>query len=567
MGGSNITEIVDFSGGMNTLLAPHLISKNEARTLVNVDIRFGSLQSMPNLDFIQPLVGGAFFYQYNRKVYSYPAFRSNVLWDNKWYWSDGISTGKMLPDGTILPLGILEPSVALTQTLSSIGAGIHEGDFKYTYTFWSEETGAESAPAPLPLYVTAEGDNITLTGFQALPAEATHYRLYRVGGYLPIFLQVDTFKESTYIDTLDDSRVDGRPLATMRNGLPPELLTNLVELNGRFYGSVGNKIYFSALGNPDSWYVSDYFVIRGRVIGLSTVPAGLLVLGQFSTSLLYGTDPMNFRLKVISDSYGCLGRESIAHIGDSVIWLSNKQIVMSNGYQILDVTAKKVDRIRGLVPTGAAVENETYYMSYKPGLFPSNLLFPDDTLYPDAVEGTGLVDQGLLSLDFKRGNQFSYKMVKYDEIRAIGIVDSNLNLSTGGYEAVDISCDLPMFYDCLSFLNCSPFELSVMNLYQAQGLSRLYYVSPRFMDGGKSTLKQYDKVRLSCKGAFIVRIQFSEGNNVITREITTVGDEETSHIIGIPNKNNQSYWIQFFIEGVGIISSIQYSWKPREVVN
>ncbi len=565
MGGSQVTEVVDFSGGMNTLLAPHLIGKNEARTLVNVDIRFGSLQSMPNLDRIAELVEGAFFYQYNRKVYSYPTFRTNVLWDHKWYWSDGVQTGKMLEDGTKLPLGIPAPTVALTQAAGA--AGPHEGDFKYTYTFWSSETGAESAPAPLPLYVTVEGLAITLTGFEPLPPEATHYRLYRVGGYLPYFMQVDTFKETTYTDSLDDTKIDGRPLATLRNGMPPQLLTNLVELNGRFYGSVGNKVYYSALGNPDSWYISDYFVIRGRVIGLSTVPAGLLVLGQSSTSLLYGSDPANFRLKLISDSYGCLGRESIAHLGDSVIWLSNKQIVMSNGYQIIDVTAHKVDRIRGLVPTGAAVENETYYLSFKPGLFPSNILFPSDILYPDKVEGTGLVDQGLISLDFKRGNQFSYKMVKYDEIRSIGIVDSNLHLGTGGYDNVDTPCDEIMFIDCLSFLNCTPFELSVMNLYQEQGLSRLYYTSPRFMDGGKSTLKQYDKVRLSCKGVFKIRIQFSESNNVITREIETIGDEESSHIIGIPNKNNNSYWIQFFIEGVGILSSLQYSWKPREVVN
>ena len=567
MGGSQVTEMVDFSGGMNTLLAAHLIGKNEARGLVNTDIRFGALQSMPNLDHVQSLDGGPFFYQYLRKVYSYPTYRTNVLWDNKWYWSDGINTNKMLPDGTVLPLGIPAPTITLTQVLDNVGLGIHEGDFKYTYTFWSEDTGAESAPAPLPLYLTADGDDITLTGFQDLPAEATHYRLYRVGGYLPYFMVVDTFNATTYTDTLDDTQIDGRLLHTLRNGVPPQLLTNLVELNGRFFGSVGNKIYFSALGNPDSWYVSDYYTIRGHIIALATVPAGLLVLGQFSTSLLYGTDPGNFRLKVVSDQYGCLGKESVAYLGDSVVWLSNKQIVMSNGYKILDVTAFKIDRIKGLVATGAAVENETYYMSFKPGLFPSNILFPNDNLFPDAVEGTGLVDQGLLALDFKRGEQFSYKLIKYDEVRYIGIVDSNLHLSTGGYNSVDIPCDDIMFLDCLSFINCTPFALSVMNIYQRQGLSRLYYLSPRFMDSGMSVLKQYDKVRISAKGVFDVKVIFSEGNQPVTREIIADKDDESHHIIGIPNKNNQSYWIQFSIEGVGIITSIQYSYKNREVIN
>lgn len=564
-GASNVTEIVDFSGGMNTLLAPHLIAKNEARTLVNVDVRFGALASMPNLDRVQPLDEGPFFYQYNRVVYSYSSWRSNVLWDGKWYWSSSFTTGKKLPDGTDLPLGLATPLTALTQALD--GAGPHEGDFKYTYTFWSEDTGAESAPAPLPLYIKAEGNKIKLTGFDPLPSEATHYRLYRIGGYLPLFQVVDTFKETTYTDSLDDTKIDGRVLHTMRNGPPPDRLHNLVELNGRFYGSVGNKVYFSALGNPDSWYISDYFIVRGLVVALGTVPGGLLVLGAYSTTLLYGTDPANFRLKLLSDQYGCISKESVAYLGDSVIWMSNKQVVMCNGYKIMDVTAFKVDRLRGITATGAVVENETYYCSYKPGLFPSDYLYPSDELYPDTAEGTGLVNQGILALDFKRGNSFSYKMIDYDEIRTIGMVDSNVHLSTGGYTSDVIECDETMFSDCLSFLNCTPFELNLMNIYQEQGLTRLYYLSPRFIDSGLTVLKQYDKVRLLLRGSFTISIILGGSTPAITHEIVSDENEDSYHMIGIPNNDNFGYFIQFLIKGVGVISSIQYSWKSRELSN
>jgi len=566
MGSSSVTEIVDFSGGMNTLLAPHLIAKNESRTLINTDIRFGALQSMPNLDLVQALTGGQYFYQFRREIESYHAFRSNVLWDFKWYWSNGINTGKMLADGRELPLGLPTPTVALSQVIE--GAGPHEGDFKYTYTFWSEDTGAESAPSPLPLYLKATANGIRLTGFELLPAEATHYRLYRIGGYLPLFLVVDTFSEITYLDTLDDTKIDGRSLQTMRNGPPPIGLSNLVELNGRFYGSVGNKIYFSAIGNPDSWYIADYFLVRGLVIGLATVPAGLLVLGRFSTSLLYGTDPVNFRLKLISDMLGCLGKESIAYIGDSVIWLSNKQLVMSNGYKIMDVTAFKVDRLLGLVPTGAVVENETYYMSYKPGLFPSEILYPKDNLYPDSAEGTNLLNQGILALDFKRGNSFSYKLIDYNEIRSIGMVDAEVHVSTGGYNTVDITCNEVMFADCGDFLPCTPFSLNIMNVYQKQGRAKLTYLSPRFIDSGLTVLKQYDKVRLLLRGAFKIYVIFDDGKITVEREIISdVEEEDQSYTIGIPNNDNLSYFIQFKIIGIGIISSIQYSWKSREEPN
>lgn len=567
MGGSTISEVIDFTGGMNTLLSPHLIARNEAESLVNVDIRLGSLQSMPNLDHVQALPNGAFFYQFNRTIYSYVSFRNNVLWDNKWYWSDGVSTGKVLSDGTALPLGLPTPTAVLISALvGAVGTGVHEGDFKYTYTFYSEDTGAESAPAPLPLFISADGQNINLTGFEALPTGATHYRLYRVGGYLPTFSLVDKFVNVSYTDTLDDTKIDGRALHTMRNGPPPAGLTNLVELNGRFYGSVGNKIYYSALGNPDAWYISDYYIVKGQIIGLASVPAGLLVLGQFSTSLLYGSDPQNFRLKLISDQYGCLGPESIAYIGDSVIWLSNKQIVMSNGYKIMDITAFKIDRVKGLVPTGAVVENETYYMSFQPGLFPSDTLYPADDLYPDAVEGTSLIDQGILALDFKRGNDFSYKLISYDDVRSLGLVDSNIHVSTGSYAGNEISCEETLFTDCLSFINCSPFELNVMNIYQGQGLARQQYVSPKFIDSGYSILKQYDKVRVILRGDFTIKVYLDE-NLVIERLIESDPEVNSDHLIGIPNKDNNGYYIRFEVIGVGNVSSIQYSWKNREEPN
>lgn len=567
MGNSTVTELLNFTGGMNTLVEPHLIRNNEAESLVNVDIRLGSLSSMPNLDYVQDLDDGSYFYQYNRVVYSYGSFRNNVLWDNKWYWSDGISTGKVLEDGSELSLGLPTPTAKLVQTLSgSVGAGVHEGSFKYTYTFYSSDTGAESAPAPLPLYLTADGQNISLAGFENLPVDATHYRLYRIGGYLPNFMLVDTFTNATYTDILDDTKIDGRLLHTLRNGVPPVGLKNLVELNGRFYGSLGNKIYFSALGNPDSWYVNDYFIVKGNIVGLASVPAGLLVLGQFSTSLLYGSDPSNFRLKLISDQYGCLGAESIAYMGDSVVWLSSNQIVMSNGYKIMDITAFKVDRISGLVPTGSIVENDTYYMSFKPGLFPDNDLYPADDLYPDKVEGTSYVDQGIIALDFKRGENYSYKLIAYDEIRSIGIVDSNIHVCTGSYAGNEIACDETMYADCLSFTNCSPFELDVMNVYGSHGLARLYYVSPNIIDSGYTILKQYDKVRVLAKGDFNIKI-FLGNNMVMERDISIDSEDYEFEMIGIPNKDNLGYSIRFIVEGIGSVSGIQYSWKNREVIN
>jgi len=569
MGTSRVTELLDFTGGMNTIRSSHLIDRREAIKLVNVDIRLGSLQSMPNLDHVKELSSGPFFFQLNNDIYDYTSFRNNVLWDNKWYWSDGVNTGKVLDDGTPLPLGITTPSIIATVSAEGVADGVHTGDFKYTYTFYSTETGIESAPAPLTGYITVEDDNIIVSNLESLPSNANSYRIYRIGGYLPYFTLVRKINavELPYTDSLDDTRIDGRSLTTLHSGPPPAGLDNLLEMNGRFYGTVGNKVYFSALGNPDAWYISNYFTLRDTIVGLAKTPAGVLVLSRFYTSLCYGTQPENFRLKVLSDQLGCIGKESIAYLGDSAIWLSDSSFCMSNGYLVTNITANKIDNLSGLYPTGAIVDNDVYYMSFKPNLFPHVTLYPSTKLFPGSVAGTGGVDQGIIAIDFKRGDGFSYKLIEYDDIRTVGLVDGEVHIGKGSLYKVDAPCNLPMFSTCVDTLDCSPYSLNKLNVNKSQGFTTLYYISPELIDGSRATIKEYDKVRVMFQGTFNIKIIFDNDEVVLEQDIESLDGIDTFTLLGIPNAKNKSYFIKFMIEGIGSIESIQYSWKPREVIN
>ena len=168
MGASTNTEAVDFTAGMDTIRAPHLIAPNEARALINVDIRNGSLLSMPSLVNLgsaeQP-----YFVEFLDSIYYYANFRSNAFMDNNMYWADGVDTGKVLWDGRELPLGIPSPANhAILAPAMITPNGTHTGDFKYTYTFYSTDTGVESAPAPLPPYLTVDKDDIVVSGLEAL---------------------------------------------------------------------------------------------------------------------------------------------------------------------------------------------------------------------------------------------------------------------------------------------------------------------------------------------------------------------------------------------------------------
>lgn len=586
MGVSTNTEVIDFTGGMNTVRAKHLIHRSEARALINVDIRNGSLLSMPQLKHVFPALG-SHFVEFRDRPYYYDSFRTNAFMDNNMYWANGKETGKVLWDGRELPLGIPTPTIPLT--LTSVGNtpdGTHVGDFKYTYTFYSTDTGVESAPAPLPSYLTVDQDDILLDGFEDLPKDtegellADTYRLYRIGGYLPTFTLVEQINvlQLPYTDTLDDTEVDGRLLYTIRSGPPIPKLNDLVELNGRLFGSVDSKVYYSALGNPDAWYEYDFFSMPDRITGMAKSPGGLLVFGVTYTYLLAGSGPTSFRLKVISNKLGCVARESIAYLRDSVLWLGATGIFSSNGYTITNLTADKIANIDHIQPTSACVINDVYYLHFQPILVPSNSLFPSDTLYPLASQGTDVLDTGIISIDFKRGNTYSYNLYDYSTVASLGILRGQVHTITGDRSYRGIDCDIPL--GCDDYMKCTSYNLNILGTYDSKQFTQLTYISPQFIDGSLSTLKQYDKIRINMWGDFVFKVIFSDGQVAVEehiinspdnlrQELLDSGDIEYSVdntiTVGIPNNNNSSYSIAFLIQGVGVIKSIQYSWKNREL--
>jgi len=688
MGGSVNTEVIDFTAGMNTVRASHLIAPNECRALVNVNIKDGSLLSMPSLIHLAP-ARHPYFTEFREELLYYPNFRTNARLGNNLYWADGLDTGKVMFDGRELPLGINPPTTpAAIESAANTPNGTHTGDFQYTYTFYSSDTGVESAPAPLPPYLTVDKEDIVITTLDPLPPEADTYRLYRIGGYLPRFTMVDQLavtpatkavgsitlggttavgalevtvevrdelaavvgvytyhtvagdtpelvllalslmieaggvytttvsglvititsvgvgvtqnsyvltSSSTdtgitiahvdptgavpqidtlpYTDVLDDTEIDGRLLLTLRSGAPLAGMNDFVELNGRLFGSRGANLYFSAAGNPDAWYINNFFTMPDNITGTAKTPAGLLVFGESYTYLLLGTAPQNFRLKVISNVLGCIARESIAYLDDQVIWLSETGLCMSNGYQIKDLTSDKIETIIGIQPISACVLNEVYYLAFKPSLFPTDDLFPSFGLYPDGSVGTGDLEEGLIYLDFKRGRGYSYGMYQYDNVASIGILDAELHVVTFIPNVTFLSCEDPL--PCDGYLQCNAYDLNLAGKLIGADFTELFYISPTFVDGSYSTLKQYDKIRLNMIGKFNVKVLFSDGTVVIeedikvTDEVTIVDGKAFSKddvtLLGIPNAENSSYSIGFMIRGRGVIKSIQYSWKNREI--
>ena len=595
------SEVIEFSGGVNTVQAPYLIAPNESVVLANSDVRKGALWARKRPLFRQD-VGYPYFFFYNNKAYQYAAWRSNVIWDRKWYYSDGAVTGKVYPDGQHFALGLPSPNTKLTVDIEDVEGPLN-GDYKYTYTFYDSTNGVESAPAPLGAYVRPVDQAVKLSGFEEAPANSgvDTYRIYRIGGYYPYFVLVDEVPHTVdnYTDSLDDTEVDGRELQTLRNGPPPQGLHYLTEYNGRLYGAVGSKLYFSALGNPDSWYIFDWIPFRDTITGIAKGPGGLLVMGVDWTYSLRGTDPLNFRLIPVSEVVGCAGAQSINYIKGNAVWLSDKGLVTSDGYRIELLTQPKVEEVSGMKPTGSASVNDVYYMSFKPALYPEHDLYPSNDLYPAGVQGTNGIDQGLVMMDFKRGRGYSYQLIDMPDIQYVDIYNGFTGVVHGrSDESMFPVCDGPAWEHCLHTKNCSGYALSYLDrteeyqvryftpeldLYPSNYLypndvigygweevnrsMPLTYISPLFVEGSPTTLKEYEKVRITFRGVFNVKILLDNDEIVQDVNIISVTNQENdSVVIGIPNERDRSYSIRFLITGAGVIRGIQWTYQMRNNV-
>ena len=189
-------------------------------------------------------------------------------------------------------------------------------------------------------------------------------------------------------------------------------------------------------------------------------------------------------------------------------------------------------------------------------------------MYPNIIDGTAGLDEGIIAMDFKRGNGYSYKLISYPNIHALGMVRGEVHVSTGRAKDGRVECDSVMFPNCFfGFSTCSGYSYNRMSVYNGQGLTKLYYISPRMADGSLATLKQYDKIRVVYTGLFNIKVVFDNGEIAVERDTANLEELEGIITIGIPNNNNLSQFIRVIVEGVGYISSIQYSWKPRELPN
>ncbi len=574
MGASKTSELQIFSSGMDVVKASHLIDRTESRLLTNVDTRRGTLNPFFQPEYLEETTGD-YMYYYNGEYHYYNSFRSNVLYNKVWYWSDVHNSGKMYQDGSELPLGIAAPTnrLAISESAPSAGPGL-TGRINYVYTYYDPASGSESPPSrpsnELVLLGTSANQAITIANIEPSP-DGFKTRLYRIGGVITAYTAVIKLlnTDTQYTDELTFSEIEGVILDTLRAYPPLEGLNLLAEHQGRFFGAVDSMLYYSAAGKPDSWYALDYIGFEDTITSIISVANGLVVTTVDKTWVIVGTQPLSFARYPISESIGCVNIKSVASHDGKAIWLSRVGFATSNGSNVINLSLDKIGRFKSVEPESAAFLDNRYFMAFSSSLYPANNLFPSDDLLPNVNPETGQgLEDGAIVIDFTSGSP-SFSSLADPLMRSLlvvngdlqhlavnSIVRSNLVTELGDANIVTESGIFNIVVQtkapstrCITFGN-APFR-------------EMKYVSPLLTEGSIGTLKQYEKIRIKFRGDFEVSA-VNEHQEVLQIE-NLISIRNTSTWINIPVSSNRGNGIQFKIYGQGVIESLMYTWTPMEI--
>lgn len=378
------------------------------------------------------------------------------------------------------------------------------GTLQYVYTFYNSEDGTESAPSPVSAEVETLGV-VSLTNLE-VPSDpqVDLKRIYRVGGLLTSFSLVDEIPNSqtVYTDDTADADIDGTILSAQNNVAAPVGLKFLTEAYAMLFGAEGTRLRFTPIGEPNYWPETFFIQFSVPITGIAPTTNGLLVFTQYKAHLITGTGPSSLSQYPLSGDQGCIDHFSIQRIGGAAMWASTDGICLSSGSRAEVITKDKLGKV-SLSPVYSALHDEVYYL----------------------VEESG----SILAIDFRYT-----QLIKRLEL---------------GVTSLTVGQDVLYGYS----------EGQLYELFAADTVEELEYVSPRFIEGLSTEEKQYKKVFVYSKGDIIINILIDD-NLVATRNLSG----EDSHQIQVPQDLQRGHFIQFEISGDGEVYEIEYEAARRK---
>lgn len=228
---------------------------------------------------------------------------------------------------------------------NSVGANI-PFQYKISYlrdiratTDIAESTTNESDPVLIEGPTSDETGTVTLSNLSdsinisslgsSLASDIAKVRLYRVGGdYARYYWLTDLDVSNSAVGDYDDfSLAVGSTLISPNDetNAIPLAMSNIVQVNGLFVGSVGSHVYFSEFGNPHSWPESGKYEIDGAINNIVESDGEAIIFTDNSIFRARGFSYDTVNIASIPQSQGVndSNKDSVVkHLG-SVFFISN----------------------------------------------------------------------------------------------------------------------------------------------------------------------------------------------------------------------------------------------------
>lgn len=380
------------------------------------------------------------------------------------------------------------------------------GTYTYVYTYYNATEGVESAPSSVSEEIEANSGSMLVTGIVAsTDPQVTNIRLYRVGNNLTQFALVEELLNVTtsYTDTLKDSDIDGRLLATDNYYDAPSGLKFLSESYAMLFGVIGSKLYFTPVGVPDAWPPEYFLQFDSELTGYGAVSNGILVFTKYKTYIVTGTGPTTLSQQLLRGDQGCIAFESIqkADIG-TLIWASADGLCSSSGNNVISLTKATIGDL-SLTPVSSVVHNEVYYCHNE--------------------DGTTLA--------------WDYRFAPIPKWLDLGV------------ESLTLANNILYGYS----------DGRLHEMFKSTSYLSMTYLSPRFVEGAITQIKIYKKIYIRSKGDIILDTIID--NNVVS---TLTLNSEDTHQLLVPHEKHRGYSIQFNVTGTGAVQEIEYTATGRQ---
>ena len=229
---------------------------------------------------------------------------------------------------------------------------------------------------------------------------------------------------------------------TTQGGSPPTAKYVMVHKNYMFLAgnSVNpSRLYFSNLGDPETWPALNFIDVgRGdgdNITGLAVLIDRLVITKNNSVWLLEGDSPLNFVLRRITDTAGCVDQHSIVFMKNTLGMLAHDGYYFFDGVRMVLASEKIIGTFNGLNSTQFGLVAAIYSAALRKifiSVPSTGKLYNDTVLVFDELRTAWTVYKGINAASWVLWRQFNADHLLFGDALVGQMYDAETGYSDNG---------------------------------------------------------------------------------------------------------------------------------------